>query len=260
MSQYYTSATHQAPLMEFPRIDDEHNLIARYAAKLSNHEGKMLDSDQQPNLVDSLSSNDSFLLNSDFKVHQDLIDELEASNRQIMEEIRHLREAKDSSFSNSNLIFELQMLKQHKGELEGRMNKLQNGRRDLMEQLERLMGLLKSRDGTSPGSQNSSPLRRANSLQRHYMEQSYSPRHERLYSNGSVNGSPKLTPQHSISSTSSSVYNSRTKRQFSELFTAADAVNDALSHLVNHVTTDEEEDSSPCAAFPTSSDFDSAGY
>ena len=242
--------------MEFPRIDDEHNLIARYAAKLSSYENG-----HGGNVADSLTnSNDSFQLNSEFKVHQSLIDELEASNRQIMEEIQHLRQAKDASFSSSNLIFELQMLKQHKGELEGRMNKLQDGRRDLMEQLERLMGLLKSRDGAG-GSQHSSPARRANSLQTQFREPNYSPRHERLYSNGSMGGSPKLTPQHSISSTSSPGYNSRTKRQFSELFSAADAINDALSHLVNHVTTDEETDSSPCAAFPTSStDFDGVSY
>lgn len=246
-------------VMEFPRIDDEHNLIARYAAKLSSHEGKTAagDGDSHANVL--CTSSESFQFGSEFKEHQTLIDELEASNRQIMEEIHHLRQAKDGSFSNPSLIYELNMLKQHKGELEGRMNKLQDGRRDLMEQLERLMGLLKSRDGAT-GSHSSSPLRRANSLQRQYMELSYSPRHERLYSNGSVNASPKLTPQHSISSTSSSGYNSRTKRQFSELFTAADAINDALSHLVNHVTTDEEEDSSPCAAFPTTSNYDSSGY
>lgn len=241
--------------MEFPRIDDEHNLIARYAARLSNYENKISDVEHHNGLAESCSgSNDSFLLTSEFTAHQSLINELEASNRQIMEEINHLRQAKDSSYSSSNLIFELQMLKQHKGELEGRMHKLQDGRRDLMEQLERLMSLLKAREGS--GSQHASPLHRGNSLHRQYRVQNYSPRHDRIGSSGSVSGSPKLTPQHSISSTSSAGYNSRTKRQFSELFTAADAINDALSHLVNHVTTDEEDASSPCANFPTTGDFD----
>ncbi|XP_067938078.1 dystrobrevin beta-like [Watersipora subatra] len=245
--------------MEFPRIDDEHNLIARYAATLLSYETTSSDRDQQQNLANSLtSSSDSFQLTTEFKDHQNLINELEASNRQIMEEIQHLRQAKDGSFSNSNLIFELQMLKQHKGELEGRMNKLQDGRRDLIEQLEGLMGLLKSRDGAK-NSQHSSPLHKVASL--HHRELGHSPRHDKMYANGSASASPKLTPQHSISSTSSSVYSSRTKRQFSELFTAADAINDALSHLVNHVTTDEDTDSSPCAAFPTShSDFDTVEY
>lgn len=238
--------------MESPRIDDEHNLIARYASKLAQHT-----SDPKPHsepnisLVDSFSGSDSldsFNVSPEFKMHQNLIDELEASNRQIMEEISQLRQAKDASFSSSNLVFELQMLKQHKGDLESRMNKLQSGRQDLMEQLERLMGMLKSRDN---GSNNPSPMHRPNSQgSPSKMTLVTSPRLGSARSYSSRNGTPQLTPQHSTSSNSSTY--SRTKRQFSELFSAADAINDALSQLVNHVTKDEEDEilQSQYSAFP----------
>lgn len=247
--------------MELPRIDDEHNLIARYAAKLSSFEGKPA-RERQDSMVDSFTGSlDSFQLGSEFTMHQNLIDELEASNRQIMEEISHLRQSKDSSYSSSNLIFELQMLKQHKGELEGRMNKLQDGRQDLMEQLEKLMSLLKARDTSAAA--RGSPIRKSNhsSPRQPRQGQYFSPKHERLHSDGSVFASPKLTPQHSISSNSSSGYNSRTKKQFNELFNAADAINDALSHLVNHVTTDEEDAAeNQCAPFPLATELDSVTY
>jgi len=245
--------------MEAPRIDDEHNLIARYAAKLFSYEGKLCEVDLVNGNSSCEGSIDSLQQCTEFKVHQNLIDELEASNRQIMEQISHLKQAEDASYGNSNLIFELQMLKQHKGELEGRMNKLQDGRRDLMDQLERLMGLLKSRDNSN-GLVHSSPLYHPNnSIQKQY-KSPFTPKRKRLHSSGSVNASPKLTPQHSVSSNSSSGYNSRTKRQFQELFHAADAINDALSHLVNHVTTDEEDTDCQYTPFPTASDLESSGY
>ncbi|KAF6024997.1 Dyb [Bugula neritina] len=105
--------------MEAPRIDDEHNLIARYAAKLFSYEGKLCEVDLVNGNSSCEGSIDSLQQCTEFKVHQNLIDELEASNRQIMEQISHLKQAEDASYGNSNLIFELQMLKQHKGELEG---------------------------------------------------------------------------------------------------------------------------------------------
>ena len=229
--------------MESPRIDDEHNLIARYAATLAHYDSKSPSEGELSNKMNSSFSGsgsiDSFQLSPEFKMHQNLIDELEASNRHIMEEISQLRQAKDASYSNSNLLFELQMIKQHKGELESRMGKLQNGRRDLMDQLERLMGMLKSRDSnaervTSPRQRtfsNGSPGK---------LTLVTSPRLSSTRSYSSRNGTPQLTPQHSISSNSSTY--SRTKRQFSELFSAADAINDALSQLVDHVTREEEDE------------------
>lgn len=227
--------------MESPRIDDEHNLIARYAATLAQHESKSSsEGEHSSGPTNSCSgSMDSFQMSPEFKMHQNLIDELESSNRQIMEEISQLRQAKDASYSNSTLLFELQMLKQHKGELESRMGKLQNGRQDLMEQLERLMGMLKSRDSNIENI--SSPRHRTYSNgSPGKLTLVTSPRHGSTRSYSSRNGTPQLTPQHSISSNSSTY--SRTKRQFSELFSAADAINDALSQLVTHVTRDEEDE------------------
>ena len=130
-------------------------------------------------------------------------------------------------YSNSNLLFELQMLKQHKGELESRMGKLQDGRKDLIEQLEQLMTVLKARD------------RELSSLQLQRTGRGSSLMNSTLFRNlDGASDSGQLTPRSSYPSCSSAPL-SRTKKQFGDLFDAADAVNDALSHLVEGVTLEE---------------------
>lgn len=219
--------------MELARIDDEHSLIARYAARLATTKADSTSMKLVQKADQSIGSIESFNSSIDYRTHQDLIDELETSNRQIMEEIDQLRQAKENYDSSSNLLLELQMLKQHRDELENRMSKLHDGRKDLMEQLERLMAMLKTRDKSGIRIQPQGSISPRLSL-----SSCSSPTHNNL-PNGAT--SPNLLPyQHSISSHSSpSTTTSRTKRQFNELFDAAEAINDALAQLVGEVTDDE---------------------
>ncbi|XP_041848906.1 dystrobrevin alpha isoform X2 [Melanotaenia boesemani] len=132
--------------------DEEHSLIARYAARLA------ADAAAQHQRVPtdfpcSLDAN---------KQQRQLIAELESKNREILQEIQRLRlqheEASqpppDKGQQNPTLLAELRLLRQRKDELEQRMSTLQESRRELMVQLEQLMMLLKTQ---GPGSPRSSP-------------------------------------------------------------------------------------------------------
>ncbi|KAK7945524.1 hypothetical protein WMY93_001252 [Mugilogobius chulae] len=140
--------------------DEEHSLIARYAARLAADAAAQ----QQrvpTDLPGSLDAN---------KQQRQLIAELESKNREILLEIQRLRlqheEASqpppDRGQQNPTLLAELRHLRQRKDELEQRMSTLQESRRELMVQLEQLMMLLKieeERKETTqgPGSPRSSP-------------------------------------------------------------------------------------------------------
>ncbi|XP_072297764.1 dystrobrevin alpha isoform X9 [Eucyclogobius newberryi] len=132
--------------------DEEHSLIARYAARLAADAAAQ----QQrvpTDLPGSLDAN---------KQQRQLIAELESKNREILLEIQRLRlqhEAAsqpplDRGQQNPTLLAELRHLRQRKDELEQRMSSLQESRRELMVQLEQLMMLLKTQ---GPGSPRSSP-------------------------------------------------------------------------------------------------------
>lgn len=132
--------------------DEEHSLIARYAARLAADAAAQ----QQrvpTDLPCSLDAN---------KQQRQLIAELESKNREILQEIQRLRlqheEASqpppDRGQQNPTLLAELRHLRQRKDELEQRMSTLQESRRELMVQLEQLMMLLKTQ---GPGSPRSSP-------------------------------------------------------------------------------------------------------
>ncbi|KAJ0058706.1 hypothetical protein NL108_000397 [Boleophthalmus pectinirostris] len=140
--------------------DEEHSLIARYAARLAADAAAQ----QQrvpTDLPCSLDAN---------KQQRQLIAELESKNREILLEIQRLRlqheEASqpppDRGQQNPTLLAELRHLRQRKDELEQRMSTLQESRRELMVQLEQLMMLLKieeeRKEATQgPGSPRSSP-------------------------------------------------------------------------------------------------------
>ncbi|KAK5860070.1 hypothetical protein PBY51_021571 [Eleginops maclovinus] len=140
--------------------DDEHSLIARYAARLAADAAAQ----QQripTDLPCSLDAN---------KQQRQLIAELESKNREILQEIQRLRiqheEASqlppDRGQQNPTLLTELRLLRQRKDELEQRMSTLQESRRELMVQLEQLMMLLKLEEERKqatqgPGSPRSSP-------------------------------------------------------------------------------------------------------
>uniref|UniRef100_A0A8C9WES5 Dystrobrevin, alpha n=1 Tax=Scleropages formosus TaxID=113540 RepID=A0A8C9WES5_SCLFO len=141
---------HIVMLESSSRLDEEHRLIARYAARLAADAASThLASD----IAVSLDAN---------KQQRQLIAELENKNREILQEIQRLRleheqasqPPLDKTQQNPTLLAELRLLRQRKDELEQRMSALQESRRELMVQLEGLMKLLKTQ-GT--GSSHSSP-------------------------------------------------------------------------------------------------------
>ncbi|XP_028831147.1 dystrobrevin alpha isoform X3 [Denticeps clupeoides] len=126
---------------------DEHCLIARYAARLA---ADATPAAQQVRVPTDLS----FSLDVN-KQQRQLITELENKNREILLEIQRLRlqqeqeqeqasQPLDKAQHSPALLTELRLLRQRKDELEQRMSSLQESRRELMVQLEQLMLLLKT--------------------------------------------------------------------------------------------------------------------
>ncbi|XP_054676009.1 dystrobrevin beta isoform X11 [Grus americana] len=140
------------------RLDEEHRLIARYAARLAAEAGNA------PRPPTDLGF--SFDAN---KQQRQLIAELENKNREILQEIQRLRleheqasqPTPEKAQQNPTLLAELRLLRQRKDELEQRMSALQESRRELMVQLEGLMKLLKEEEqkqaAQAVGSAHSSP-------------------------------------------------------------------------------------------------------
>ncbi|KAM4903391.1 dystrobrevin beta [Sylvia borin] len=125
------------------RLDEEHRLIARYAARLAAEAGN---TPRPPaDLAFSFDAN---------KQQRQLIAELENKNREILQEIQRLRleheqasqPTPEKAQQNPTLLAELRLLRQRKDELEQRMSALQESRRELMVQLEGLMKLLKEEE------------------------------------------------------------------------------------------------------------------
>ncbi|XP_046850161.1 dystrobrevin beta-like isoform X2 [Xenia sp. Carnegie-2017] len=125
------------------RIDDEHKLIARYAARLAdNTDAEVRDSKAPTELRRDLEEN---------KTKRKIINDLQSKNRELLETIRNLREIRDNSTDKPNAsgvdsaqIAELKGLRQKKDELELKMSGLQETRKELMSQLEGLMSILKA--------------------------------------------------------------------------------------------------------------------
>lgn len=112
----------------------------------------------------SLSTSDSggnLIASDNSRAQRELISQLEAKNKEIMREIARLRRQQENELvtpENPALLNELRALRQRKGELEGHLGALQDSRRQLMEQLEGLMRMLKNQQSSSPRSTpNSSP-------------------------------------------------------------------------------------------------------
>ncbi|XP_065745399.1 dystrobrevin alpha isoform X14 [Phocoena phocoena] len=129
------------------RLDEEHRLIARYAARLAAESTSSQPAQQRsaPDLSFTIDAN---------KQQRQLIAELENKNREILQEIQRLRleheqasqPTPEKAQQNPTLLAELRLLRQRKDELEQRMSALQESRRELMVQLEGLMKLLKEEE------------------------------------------------------------------------------------------------------------------
>lgn len=133
--------------------DEEHRLIARYAARLAQE-------NRSTATTNTLSSADTNVHMDGARQQRELIAQLESKNKEIMREIARLRQQEQEQMSQESpaLMNELRALRQRKGELEGHLGALQDSRRQLMGQLEGLMRLLKSHQTTTPRSTpNSSP-------------------------------------------------------------------------------------------------------
>ncbi|XP_069829336.1 dystrobrevin beta isoform X6 [Dendropsophus ebraccatus] len=207
------------------RLDEEHRLIARYAARLAAEAGN------SPRPPTELSFN--FDAN---KQQRQLIAELENKNREILQEIQRLRleheqasqPTPEKAQQNPTLLAELRLLRQRKDELEQRMSALQESRRELMVQLEGLMKLLKAQAAGSP---HSSPSHGANRSM---------PMPVRSTSAGST---PTHVPQDSIAGLGDvqEAFAHGTRRNLrSDLLVAADSITNTMSSLVKELHSAEE--------------------
>lgn len=110
--------------------DEEHRLIARYAARLAQESRSP--NAANANLTLNPLKNDKNSLGSDSsRAQRELIAQLEAKNKEIMREIQRLRrqqEAEQLTQESPALMTELRALRQRKGELEGHLGQLQDSR------------------------------------------------------------------------------------------------------------------------------------
>uniref|UniRef100_A0A3P9HKN3 Dystrobrevin n=1 Tax=Oryzias latipes TaxID=8090 RepID=A0A3P9HKN3_ORYLA len=205
--------------------DEEHSLIARYAARLASDAAAQ----QQRVLMDLPCSLDAN------KQQKQLIAELESKNREILQEIQRLRiqheEASqpppDKGQQNPTLLAELRLLRQRKDELEQRMSTLQESRRELMVQLEQLMMLLKTQ---GPGSPRSSP---SHTISR--------PIPTPIHSD-SAGTTPTHTPQDSLMGVGGDVqeaFAQGPRRNLrNDLLLAADSITNTMSSLVKELNSE----------------------
>ncbi|XP_041045579.1 dystrobrevin alpha isoform X14 [Carcharodon carcharias] len=217
------------------RLDEEHRLIARYAARLAAEAA----SSQQRAPADLSSTIDAN------KQQRQLIAELENKNREILQEIQRLRleheqasqPTPEKAQQNPTLLAELRLLRQRKDELEQRMSALQESRRELMVQLEGLMKLLKEeemrQETQGAGSPRSSPS--------HTISRSV-PIPMPIRSTSACS-TPTHTPQDSLTGVGGDVqeaFSQSSRRNLrNDLLVAADSITNTMSSLVKELNSAE---------------------
>ncbi|XP_063133495.1 dystrobrevin alpha isoform X2 [Rattus norvegicus] len=216
------------------RLDEEHRLIARYAARLA------AESSSSPTQQRS-APDVSFTIDAN-KQQRQLIAELENKNREILQEIQRLRveheqasqPTPEKAQQNPTLLAELRLLRQRKDELEQRMSALQESRRELMVQLEGLMKLLKEEElkqGTQgAGSPRSSP---SHTISR--------PIPMPIRSTSACS-TPAYTPQDSLTGVGGDVQEafaqSSRRNLRNDLLVAADSITNTMSSLVKELNSE----------------------
>lgn len=207
------------------RLDEEHRLIARYAARLA---AETTSSPQQrgPDISFTIDAN---------KQQRQLIAELENKNREILQEIQRLRieheqasqPTPEKAQQNPTLLAELRLLRQRKDELEQRMSALQESRRELMVQLEGLMKLLKTQGAGSPRSSPSHTISRPIPMP---------------IRSASACSTPTHTPQDSLTGVGGDVqeaFAQGARRNLrNDLLVAADSITNTMSSLVKELKSD----------------------
>ncbi|XP_071530699.1 dystrobrevin beta-like isoform X2 [Panulirus ornatus] len=258
-------------LPDWSQLDEEHRLIAHYAARLANqtaHSGS-----------ESVDSSPEF----DANAQRELIQSLEAKNRDIMREINALRnrvyvcrrqQERAEGSSNPTLVAELRALRSHRHELESNLSYLQDSRKQLMQQLESLMKMLKNHQ-TSPttpnGSPKSPPFSTSGTVGSSVMSNLPSGSQGSTSSSRSAPPTPSHTAQVStldslsslhvdgLQSAVSSVFSSAgssctpdnspddslaTRSLRNDLLVAADSVTNAMSSLVRELNSESSDDDS----------------
>uniref|UniRef100_A0A8C8IGL9 Dystrobrevin n=1 Tax=Oncorhynchus tshawytscha TaxID=74940 RepID=A0A8C8IGL9_ONCTS len=231
--------------------DEEHSLIARYAARLASDGAQQAQQQRVPNDI-------SFTLDAN-KQQRQLIAELESKNREILQEIQRLRVQHEQASQpptgtaqqNPTLLAELRLLRQRKDELEQRMSALQESRRELMVQLEQLMLLLKEEERKQatqgPGSPRSSP---SHAVSRPIPMPTQSE---------SAGTTPTHTPQDSLMGVGGDVqeaFAQGPRRNLrNDLLVAADSITNTMSSLVKELNSEagsETESNMELVSSPTS--------
>ncbi|XP_033848651.1 dystrobrevin alpha isoform X5 [Acipenser ruthenus] len=211
------------------RLDEEHRLIARYAARLAADAASTQQAQQQ-----RAASDIAFTLDAN-KQQRQLIAELESKNREILQEIQRLRleheqasqPSPEKAQQNPTLLAELRLLRQRKDELEQRMSALQESRRELMVQLEGLMKLLKTQGAGSPRSSPSHTISRPIPMP---------------IRSASACSTPTHTPQDSLTGVGGDVqeaFAQGSRRNLrNDLLVAADSITNTMSSLVKELNSE----------------------
>ncbi|XP_039378773.1 dystrobrevin alpha isoform X18 [Mauremys reevesii] len=224
--------TNRSMLDSAGRLDEEHRLIARYAARLA---AETTASQQQQQQGQQRGASDiSFTIDAN-KQQRQLIAELENKNREILQEIQRLRleheqasqPTPEKAQQNPTLLAELRLLRQRKDELEQRMSALQESRRELMVQLEGLMKLLKTQGAGSPRSSPSHTISRPIPMP---------------IRSASACSTPTHTPQDSLTGVGGDVqeaFAQSTRRNLrNDLLVAADSITNTMSSLVKELNSE----------------------
>ncbi|XP_065255465.1 dystrobrevin alpha isoform X11 [Emys orbicularis] len=223
--------TNRSTLDSAGRLDEEHRLIARYAARLA---AETTASQQQQQGQQRGASDISFTIDAN-KQQRQLIAELENKNREILQEIQRLRleheqasqPTPEKAQQNPTLLAELRLLRQRKDELEQRMSALQESRRELMVQLEGLMKLLKTQGAGSPRSSPSHTISRPIPMP---------------IRSASACSTPTHTPQDSLTGVGGDVqeaFAQSTRRNLrNDLLVAADSITNTMSSLVKELNSE----------------------
>ncbi|KAG8570914.1 hypothetical protein GDO81_011469 [Engystomops pustulosus] len=208
------------------RLDEEHRLIARYAARLAAETTSSQSQQRGPDISFTIDAN---------KQQRQLIAELENKNREILQEIQRLRieheqasqPTPEKAQQNPTLLAELRLLRQRKDELEQRMSALQESRRELMVQLEGLMKLLKTQGAGSPRSSPSHTISRPIPMPIRSVSACSTPTH---------------TPQDSLTGVGGDVQEafaqSARRNLRNDLLVAADSITNTMSSLVKELKSD----------------------
>lgn len=210
------------------RLDEEHRLIARYAARLAAESSSSQPTQQRsaPDISFTIDAN---------KQQRQLIAELENKNREILQEIQRLRleheqasqPTPEKAQQNPTLLAELRLLRQRKDELEQRMSALQESRRELMVQLEGLMKLLKTQGAGSPRSSPSHTISRPIPMP---------------VRSASACSTPTHTPQDSLTGVGGDVqeaFTQSSRRNLrNDLLVAADSITNTMSSLVKELNSE----------------------